>query len=150
MAIFQEVKMRCTVSMLVTPQRVFAQVVSWTTFLWSANNDMIDSIRIGVLIWNIDIIVLKKIFCQKLFVIFDKWEIGSSNDLREDWSFSVQILAMYHDWFHDLFDRMPRDGRELQWRLLCEGDCPEMASKFRLPDNADENYTPLQRLLVVR
>jgi len=57
---------------------------------------------------------------------------------------------MYHDWFHDLFDRMPRDGRELQWRLLCEGDSPEMSNKFRLPDNADENYTPLQRLLVIR
>jgi len=45
---------------------------------------------------------------------------------------------------------MPRDGREAQWRQLCEGDSPESVSKCRLPDNADEHYTALQRLLVVR
>ena len=64
--------------------------------------------------------------------------------------FGLQILATYHDWFYEVFDKMPRDGREMQWRLLCEGDTPEIASKFKLPDNADDHYTALQRLLVIR
>ncbi|CAK8694917.1 unnamed protein product [Clavelina lepadiformis] len=70
--------------------------------------------------------------------------------MTEEQYHNIQILAMYFDWFHDLFDRMPRDGREMQWRILCEGDSPESPHKCRLPDNADDYYTPLQRLLVIR
>lgn len=57
---------------------------------------------------------------------------------------------MYYDWFFDAFDRMPKEGREMQWRALSEADAPEQINKIRLPDNADEYYTPLQRLLVIR
>ena len=46
-----------------------------------------------------------------------------------------------------MFDRMPKDGRETQWRNLCESDTPELQP---LPDKMDEVYKPLQRLCVVR
>lgn len=46
-----------------------------------------------------------------------------------------------------MFERMPRDGRETQWRSLCESDKPELQP---LPDKMDEFYTSLQRLLVIR
>ena len=42
---------------------------------------------------------------------------------------------------------MPKDGRETQWRTLCESELPELQP---LPDKMDEHYTPLQRLLVIR
>ena len=42
---------------------------------------------------------------------------------------------------------MPKDGRETQWRTLCESDSPETAV---LPDKMDDHYTSLQRLLVIR
>nr|CAB3238692.1 dynein heavy chain 8, axonemal-like [Phallusia mammillata] len=70
--------------------------------------------------------------------------------MSEDPFHNLQILATYFDWVHEIFDKMPKDGREMQWRLLCEGDSPESVTKCRLPDNADEHYTALQRLLVVR
>ena len=46
-----------------------------------------------------------------------------------------------------MFERMPRDGRETQWRSLCESEKPENQP---LPDKMDEQYTSLQRLLVIR
>ena len=46
-----------------------------------------------------------------------------------------------------MFDRMPKDGRETQWRTLCESDQPEVQP---LPDKMDDQYTDLQRLLVIR
>lgn len=45
------------------------------------------------------------------------------------------------------FFRMPRDGRETQWRTLCEHDVPESQA---LPDKMDEHFTALQRMLVIR
>ena len=42
---------------------------------------------------------------------------------------------------------MPRDGRETQWRTLCEHDHPEVQN---LPDKMDEHFTALQRMLVIR
>lgn len=42
---------------------------------------------------------------------------------------------------------MPKDGRETQWRNLCESDTPELQP---LPDKMDDVYTPMQRLCVVR
>jgi len=50
-------------------------------------------------------------------------------------------------WFRDAFERMARDGRETQWRALCEGDQPE---SMPLPDPIDNSWTALRRLLVVR
>ncbi len=47
----------------------------------------------------------------------------------------------------DMFDRMPKDGRETQWRQLCEHDNAELQP---LPDKMDDQYTDLQRLLVIR
>lgn len=42
---------------------------------------------------------------------------------------------------------MNRDGRETQWRALCESDQPELAP---LPDPIDDSWTQLRRMLVVR
>ena len=50
-------------------------------------------------------------------------------------------------WFRDAFERMARDGRETQWRALCESDQPELVP---LPDPIDNSWTALRRLLVVR
>ena len=59
----------------------------------------------------------------------------------------LQILAMHFPWFTDAYERMPRDGRETQWRTLCENELPEKAA---LPDKLDDTFTPIQRLMVVR
>ena len=58
-----------------------------------------------------------------------------------------QILATHFPWFTDAYERMPRDGRETQWRTLCENELPEKAA---LPDKLDDTFTPIQRLMVVR
>ena len=42
---------------------------------------------------------------------------------------------------------MPKDGRETQWRNLCESDSPET---MPLPDKMDDVYKPMQRLCVIR
>ena len=69
-------------------------------------------------------------------------------DWMTDEQFSnLQMLAVHYDWFQDMFDRMPKDGRETQWRNLCESDLPELQP---LPDKMDDSYTPLQRMLVLR
>lgn len=60
---------------------------------------------------------------------------------------NVQILAIHYDWFGDMFDRMSKDGRETQWRTLCENDSPENCP---LPDKMDDVYLPMQRLLLLR
>lgn len=60
---------------------------------------------------------------------------------------NLQYLAIYHSWFSDVFDRMSKDGRETQWRSLCETEAPE---NVQLPDKLDDHYTPTQRLCVIR
>jgi dynein heavy chain len=67
--------------------------------------------------------------------------------MTDDQFHNLQTLATYFDWFQEMFERMPKDGRETQWRNLCESDSPEMAP---LPDKADDLYTPMQRLCVIR
>lgn len=42
---------------------------------------------------------------------------------------------------------MSKDGREMAWRNLCEGESGEAAP---LPDKMDEVLTPLQRLCILR
>lgn len=54
---------------------------------------------------------------------------------------------MSHVWFADPFDKMSRDGRETQWRALCESETPE---NFALPDKLDEVLTPIQRFCIIR
>ena len=56
-------------------------------------------------------------------------------------------MAIYFNWFSEPFDRMSRDGRETQWRSLCETEAPENTA---LPDKLDEVYTPTQKLCVIR
>ena len=46
-----------------------------------------------------------------------------------------------------MFDRMPKDGRETQWRNLCESELPEFVP---LPDKMDDVYKGMQRLCIVR
>ncbi|XP_025098007.1 LOW QUALITY PROTEIN: dynein gamma chain, flagellar outer arm-like [Pomacea canaliculata] len=67
--------------------------------------------------------------------------------MTEDQFHNLQVLATHFEWFQEMFDRMPKDGRETQWRNLCESDSPELQS---LPDKMDEVYKPMQRLCVVR
>lgn len=67
--------------------------------------------------------------------------------MNDDAYNNLQILAVHFPWFREMFERMPRDGRETQWRSLCEN---EMAENVPLPDKMDEEFTPLQRMLIVR
>lgn len=46
-----------------------------------------------------------------------------------------QILSQNFDWFSETFDKMAKDGREMQWRQISEHETPEIIS---LPDNLDE------------
>ncbi|KAK3577475.1 hypothetical protein CHS0354_032326 [Potamilus streckersoni] len=67
--------------------------------------------------------------------------------MTDDQFHNLQVLATHFEWFQEMFDRMPRDGRETQWRNLCESDSPETVP---LPDKMDDIYKPMQRLCVVR
>ncbi|XP_053397319.1 dynein axonemal heavy chain 5-like isoform X6 [Mercenaria mercenaria] len=67
--------------------------------------------------------------------------------MTDDQFHNLQVLATHFEWFQEMFDRMPKDGRETQWRNLCETDSPETTP---LPDKMDEVYKPMQRLCVVR
>ncbi|MBN3318102.1 DYH6 protein, partial [Atractosteus spatula] len=62
---------------------------------------------------------------------------------------NVQILGTYYSWFHDLFDRMFKDGKEMTWKALCDSDQPENRAKVKGPEGLS-SLTALQRLLVVR
>lgn len=67
--------------------------------------------------------------------------------MTDDQFHNLQVLATHFEWFQEMFDRMPKDGRETQWRNLCESDTPELQP---LPDKMDDVYKPMQRLCVVR
>ncbi|KAL4232681.1 hypothetical protein ACF0H5_007369 [Mactra antiquata] len=67
--------------------------------------------------------------------------------MTDDQFHNLQVLATHFEWFQEMFDRMPKDGRETQWRNLCETDSPETTP---LPDKMDDIYKPMQRLCVVR
>ncbi|XP_052807484.1 dynein axonemal heavy chain 5-like isoform X7 [Mya arenaria] len=67
--------------------------------------------------------------------------------MTDDQFHNLQVLATHFDWFQEMFDRMPKDGRETQWRGLCETESPETVA---LPDKMDDIYKPMQRLCVVR
>ncbi|XP_060567478.1 dynein axonemal heavy chain 5-like [Ruditapes philippinarum] len=67
--------------------------------------------------------------------------------MTDDQFHNLQVLATHFEWFQEMFDRMPKDGRETQWRNLCETDSPDTTP---LPDKMDEVYKPMQRLCVVR
>lgn len=76
------------------------------------------------------------------------WSTKKPFDWMSDEQFlNLQYLAISQSWFSDPFDRMGRDGRETQWRALCEQDIPENAV---LPDKLDDNLTPIQRCCIVR
>ncbi|XP_066278010.1 uncharacterized protein [Branchiostoma lanceolatum] len=67
--------------------------------------------------------------------------------MLDDQYHNLQVLAVYYQWFQDAFDKLPKDGRELPWRTVCENDKPELAA---LPDKMDDYYTPMQRYCVIR
>ena len=76
------------------------------------------------------------------------WQTKKPFDWMSDEQFlNLQYLAVSQTWFSDPFDRMARDGRETQWRSLCESETPENVS---LPDKMDEVLTPIQRFCIVR
>jgi len=52
--------------------------------------------------------------------------------MAEDQFLNLQTLAIHFEWFQEMFDRMSRDGRETQWRMLCETEQPELqVSSYR-------------------
>ncbi|XP_063714091.1 dynein axonemal heavy chain 5-like isoform X5 [Symsagittifera roscoffensis] len=67
--------------------------------------------------------------------------------MKDETCSHLVILATHFPWFTDAYERMPRDGRETQWRTLCENEVPEKAA---LPDKLDDSFTPVQRFMVVR
>ncbi|XP_035829673.1 dynein heavy chain 5, axonemal isoform X2 [Aplysia californica] len=67
--------------------------------------------------------------------------------MTDDQFHNLQVLASHFEWFKDMFDRMPKDGRETQWRNLCESELPESVP---LPDKMDDVYKGMQRLCIVR
>ncbi|XP_030850579.1 dynein heavy chain 8, axonemal isoform X3 [Strongylocentrotus purpuratus] len=67
--------------------------------------------------------------------------------MLDDQFHSLQSLAINFEWFQDMFERMPKDGRETQWRTLGEHENPEL---HPLPEKMDDNYNPMQRLMVIR
>ncbi|KAK6187606.1 hypothetical protein SNE40_005595 [Patella caerulea] len=67
--------------------------------------------------------------------------------MTDDQFHNLQVLATHFEWFQEMFDRMPKDGRETQWRNLCESDNPET---IPLPDKMDETFKPIQRLCIIR
>ena len=46
--------------------------------------------------------------------------------MAEEQFCNLQTLAIHFEWFQEIFDRMSRDGRETQWRMLCETEQPEL------------------------
>ncbi|XP_044146080.1 dynein axonemal heavy chain 5-like isoform X2 [Bufo gargarizans] len=62
---------------------------------------------------------------------------------------NVQILAIYFDWFGDLFDRMYKDSKDLTWKTFCESEQPENPSKVKWPEGI-EALSPLQKCMVLR
>ncbi|XP_066429677.1 uncharacterized protein [Eleutherodactylus coqui] len=62
---------------------------------------------------------------------------------------NVQILAMYFDWFGELFDRMYKDSKDLTWKTFCESKQPENPSKVKWPEGM-EALNPLQKFMILR
>ncbi|KAG9493712.1 hypothetical protein GDO78_001536 [Eleutherodactylus coqui] len=62
---------------------------------------------------------------------------------------NVQILAMYYDWFGELFDRMYKDSKDLTWKTFCESKQPENPSKVKWPEGM-EALNPLQKFMILR
>ncbi|XP_041462850.1 dynein heavy chain 8, axonemal-like [Lytechinus variegatus] len=67
--------------------------------------------------------------------------------MLDDQFHNLQSLAINFEWFQDMFERMPKDGRETQWRTLGEHENPEL---HPLPEKMDDHYNPMQRLMVIR
>ncbi|XP_071504103.1 dynein axonemal heavy chain 5-like [Diadema antillarum] len=67
--------------------------------------------------------------------------------MLDDQFHNLQSLAINFEWFQDMFERMPKDGRETQWRTLGEHEYPET---HPLPEKMDDHYNPMQRLMVIR
>ncbi|CAL1527205.1 unnamed protein product [Lymnaea stagnalis] len=68
--------------------------------------------------------------------------------MTDDQFHNLQVLANHFEWFRDMFDRMSKDGRETQWRNLCESEMPE--NNVPLPDKMDDILKAIQRLCIVR
>lgn len=67
--------------------------------------------------------------------------------MTEEQFLNLQYLAISQSWFSEPFERMGRDGRETQWRTLCEQDVPENGI---LPDKLDDILSPIQRCCIIR
>eukprot|EP00117_Sycon_ciliatum_P045642 scpid309/ scgid0180/ Dynein heavy chain 8, axonemal; Axonemal beta dynein heavy chain 8; Ciliary dynein heavy chain 8 len=65
---------------------------------------------------------------------------------EEQWQ-GIQLLACSMPWFIEPVEKMSRDGKEQQWRVLCETQFPQ---NLPLPDGLDSKISEFQRLLVLR
>eukprot|EP00118_Oscarella_pearsei_P013596 m.109954 g.109954 ORF g.109954 m.109954 type:complete len:5180 (+) comp37381_c0_seq5:135-15674(+) len=67
--------------------------------------------------------------------------------MTEDHWQRIQSLAFVFDWFSEPVEKILREGRENQWKSLCESD---QLMSLTLPENLDQKMTHLQRLLVLK
>ncbi|XP_052708586.1 uncharacterized protein LOC128183562 isoform X10 [Crassostrea angulata] len=70
--------------------------------------------------------------------------------MHDDQFHNLQVLATHFEWFQEKFERMPKDGREMEWRMLCD-NVEKEPENMPLPDKMDsKDFAPMKRLLVVR
>ncbi len=70
--------------------------------------------------------------------------------MSDDQFNNLQILALHYDWFQEMFERMPRDGRETLWRTLCESEQPELQPLPDRQERTEDNITPMRRMCIIR
>lgn len=59
-------------------------------------------------------------------------------------------MATHFEWFQDMFDKMPKDGRESPWRNFADPQITVAGETQPLPDKFDEHCKNLQWLCVMR
>ncbi|XP_052089132.1 uncharacterized protein LOC127725852 isoform X10 [Mytilus californianus] len=70
--------------------------------------------------------------------------------MHEEQFHNLQVLATHFEWFQDMFDKMPKDGRESPWRNFADPQITVAGETQPLPDKFDEHCKNLQWLCVMR
>lgn len=69
--------------------------------------------------------------------------------MHDDQFHNLQLLAEHFEWFQEKFERMPKDGREIELRMLCD-NVEKEPENMSLPDKMEsKDFVPMKRLLVV-
>ena len=53
-------------------------------------------------------------------------------------TFFLQMIASHFEWIHGTMQSLGRDGKEMFWRVVCEGPAPETKS---FPEGVGYRYT---------